>query len=272
MYICRNSACIYVYLYMYISFTGMEVCFIVKFKPQEVREYHLDLVCSTEREKFIVPVRAVGHRPEILLPDEILFGVCAVKSANKRTLLVRNVGPNEAKFTVQSMHGAFICPNETIAMNPGASQSLEIFFTPNYAVLIESELIVEFSQGGKVYIAIKGTGENSDVSLSTPSLAMEPSFISLLSQRSLRIKNMGSQSIRYIHAYTYPYKYAFVYMIFINMYIYTYNVYEHVNTGMHKYISICMHSCRYTYTYLSMLYVFVCIYVHLSMLYIFVCI
>jgi hypothetical protein len=82
-------------------------------------------------------------------------------------------------------------------MNPGASQSLEIFFTPNYAVLIESELIVEFSQGGKVYIAIKGTGENSDVSLSTPSLAMEPSFISLLSQRSLRIKNMGSQSIRY---------------------------------------------------------------------------
>jgi hypothetical protein len=92
----------------------MEVCFIVKFKPQEVREYYLDLVCSTEREKFIVPVRAVGHRPEILLPDEILFGICAVKSANKKTLLVRNIGPNEAKFTVQSMHGAFTCPNETI--------------------------------------------------------------------------------------------------------------------------------------------------------------
>ena len=40
--------------------TGMEVCFVVKFRPQEVREYKVDLVCCTEREKFIVPVRAFG--------------------------------------------------------------------------------------------------------------------------------------------------------------------------------------------------------------------
>ena len=36
---------------------GMEVCFIVKFRPQEVKDYKVDLICVTEREKFIVPVR-----------------------------------------------------------------------------------------------------------------------------------------------------------------------------------------------------------------------
>lgn len=47
------------------SFSGIEVYFIIKFKPQEVREYSLDLLCSTEREKFLVPVRAVSHRPQV---------------------------------------------------------------------------------------------------------------------------------------------------------------------------------------------------------------
>ena len=37
---------------------GMEVCFIVKFRPQEVKDYKVDLICVTEREKFIVPLRA----------------------------------------------------------------------------------------------------------------------------------------------------------------------------------------------------------------------
>ena len=45
-------------------FQGIEVCFIIKFKPQEVKEYSLDLVCSTEREKFLVPIRANSHRPQ----------------------------------------------------------------------------------------------------------------------------------------------------------------------------------------------------------------
>ena len=36
---------------------GMEVCFIVKFRPPEVKDYKVDLICVTEREKFIVPVR-----------------------------------------------------------------------------------------------------------------------------------------------------------------------------------------------------------------------
>ena len=52
-------------IYILLTNAGMEVCYILKFKPQEIKEYSMDLVCSTEREKFVVPLRATGHRPMV---------------------------------------------------------------------------------------------------------------------------------------------------------------------------------------------------------------
>nr|KAJ3422705.1 CDP-diacylglycerol--glycerol-3-phosphate 3-phosphatidyltransferase [Polyrhizophydium stewartii] len=41
---------------------GMEIPFIVKFKPEENVDYVCNLVCETEREKFLLPIRAIGAR------------------------------------------------------------------------------------------------------------------------------------------------------------------------------------------------------------------
>lgn len=49
----------------------MEVCYVVNFKPQEVRAYSAELVVVTEREKFIVPVAALGHRAVLDFPDQV---------------------------------------------------------------------------------------------------------------------------------------------------------------------------------------------------------
>lgn len=49
---------------------------MVNFKPQEVRAYSAELVVVTEREKFIVPVAALGHRAVLDFPDQ----VCACHS------------------------------------------------------------------------------------------------------------------------------------------------------------------------------------------------
>ena len=50
---------------------GMEVCYVVTFDPQEVRAYSAELTVVTEREKFIVPVGAVGHRAVLDFPDQV---------------------------------------------------------------------------------------------------------------------------------------------------------------------------------------------------------
>ena len=41
---------------------GMSVTYTISFKAEEVKDYQYDLVCVTEREKFIIPVRAIGLR------------------------------------------------------------------------------------------------------------------------------------------------------------------------------------------------------------------
>ena len=44
-----------------------------------LQDYHLELVCTTERERFVVPVRAVGVRALLDFPDEIHFPSSPVK-------------------------------------------------------------------------------------------------------------------------------------------------------------------------------------------------
>lgn len=41
---------------------GMETTFQVRFSPDADRDFQYDLVCVTEREKFMVPIRTIGSR------------------------------------------------------------------------------------------------------------------------------------------------------------------------------------------------------------------
>ena len=41
---------------------GMEITFIIRFSPEAKIDYSYDLVVVTEREKFVVPILAIGKR------------------------------------------------------------------------------------------------------------------------------------------------------------------------------------------------------------------
>lgn len=47
----------------------MEISFFVRFSPEAKIDYSYDLVVVTEREKFIVPIKASGKRAMIDFPD-----------------------------------------------------------------------------------------------------------------------------------------------------------------------------------------------------------
>lgn len=177
---------------------GMEIYFIVKFKPEEVRDYGVELVCCTEREKFLYPVRAIGERPRMSFPDEILFGKCPVKSTSRKMILAQNIGSSLAKFRLCSLSTVFTCTSETIVVEPGASHPIEIFFSPSTAEQFESEIEIEYSKSIRCFVKVCGYGTNVDVSLSTPSLTLEPSFISLSSQGTLKIINHSDIAINFV--------------------------------------------------------------------------
>ena len=176
----------------------MEVCFILSFKPQEVRDYSWDLVCSTEREKFVVPIRAVGMRPLLTFPDTIEFGLCPINAPTKKKVMVSNIGTSAARFTMKSTIPEFKCPQQEIIIEAGTAQPLELFFTPVQTSTTVGECEIEFNEFLKCYVELTGDGKNVEVSLSTPSLTLEPSYISLMSQKTLKIKNLSEEPITYM--------------------------------------------------------------------------
>ena len=60
-------------------------------------DYSHEVICITEREKFVIPIKAIGARGILDFPDEVHFGTCPVKYATSKTLFVRNIGNREAR-------------------------------------------------------------------------------------------------------------------------------------------------------------------------------
>ncbi|XP_074708607.1 hydrocephalus-inducing protein homolog [Strix uralensis] len=81
---------------------GMCSTFRIQFTPEENKDYFYQLTCITEREKFIVPIRAIGARAILDFPDQLNFSVCPVKYSSQKTLLVRNVGNREARYRIST--------------------------------------------------------------------------------------------------------------------------------------------------------------------------
>jgi hydrocephalus-inducing protein len=87
---------------------GMETNFIIRFSPEAKADYNYDVVVETEREKFIVPIVAVGKRAMIGsniifhsskdFPDLLDFLTCPVKYMTEKPVIIRNQGEKTTKW------------------------------------------------------------------------------------------------------------------------------------------------------------------------------
>jgi len=81
---------------------GMEITYIVKFYPEAKSDYAYDLMVITEREKFIVPIRAMGCRAVLDFPDQLDFGLVPVKYNNEKPVILRNIGEKTTKWQIKT--------------------------------------------------------------------------------------------------------------------------------------------------------------------------
>ena len=178
---------------------GMEVVFVVKFKPQEVREYKVDLVCRTEREKFVIPVYAMGPRPVLDFPDDITFAPTAVKNTMEKTLIVRNVGTCEAHFSLSTSDDSVFGASPADGLvEVGQTCLVTLTFTPKAAEDFKGELMIQyFGLDTTSYVSLQGTAQNVEVFLSAPSVALEPAYISLSSQKTVKVCNKSEIPVRF---------------------------------------------------------------------------
>lgn len=76
----------------------MDISFIIRFSPEAKIDYSYDLIVETEREKFIVPIRAIGKRAMIDFPDVLDFDNCPVKYCTEKPVIIRNLGEKTTKW------------------------------------------------------------------------------------------------------------------------------------------------------------------------------
>jgi hydrocephalus-inducing protein len=80
---------------------GLPVIYKIQFLPEENKDYNHELIITTEREKFIIPIRCIGSRAILDFPDEINFSLNPVRHLNSKVLLIRNIGNKDAKFSLK---------------------------------------------------------------------------------------------------------------------------------------------------------------------------
>ena len=168
-----------------------------RLRLEEVREYRVELVCCTERERFVVPVVAYGLRPVLSFPDEIIFSTTPVKHASAKSFTVRNVGTAPADFRLACSNAAFTATPANGRLEVGATAMIEVGFAPLRSVDYEGELLVDYGGGEVAEVSLYGVAENVDVRLSSSAAVVEPAYIGLSSRRTVKIVNDSDVPVRF---------------------------------------------------------------------------
>lgn len=174
---------------------GMEISFLIKFSPEAKSDYSYDLMVLTEREKFIVPIRAVGCRAMLDFPDILDFGQVPVKHVTEKPVMIRNVGEKTTKWKIKAPPGFDLSKNEGI-LEIGQSEQLIFKFIPQESRVYRDEVILSYDHLEAV-VPILGESHNDNVYLSKSHIHMDPTSITLYSHQYYTIVNKSQVPIEF---------------------------------------------------------------------------
>ncbi|XP_069073573.1 hydrocephalus-inducing protein homolog [Pleurodeles waltl] len=167
---------------------GMQSTFHILFTPEENKDYVHELTCITEREMFVVPIRATGARAILDFPDELNFSTCPVKYNSQRTLLIRNIGKREARFELDVPSPFSVEPSVgTLAI--AESMQVTVAFQAQEIGDHSEDLVVHYDTGENIHVRLYGAASDINVRLDKNSLMVEKTYLSMANQRTVTISN-----------------------------------------------------------------------------------
>ncbi|XP_047008963.2 hydrocephalus-inducing protein homolog isoform X3 [Ictalurus punctatus] len=175
---------------------GMASTFTVLFTPQENKDYIHRVICMTEREKFEVPIRAIGPRAILDFPDELHFSLCPVKCLSQKTLLIRNIGKGEAKFQLSTQNPFSVEPSVG-TLSVGESMQVTVDFLPRTTGDHNQQLLLHYHTGEDIYISLYGASTDINVRLDKNSLWVEKTYITMANQRTVAILNRSDSIVHF---------------------------------------------------------------------------
>lgn len=175
---------------------GIEVAYVVRFQPTSPDDASCDLVICTEREKFVVPVRALGRQPALDVPDVIEFETVPCKSEVRRTFQVANIGQQPAHFAMHTSPSFSVTPSEG-QLSPGESLQCTVTFCPEDAGEVRGDLEVVYDSGHTTTTQLIGNGREVEVEVSAESVDLLPTYMNKESQKSFKIFNRSDTVVRF---------------------------------------------------------------------------
>jgi len=175
---------------------GMEVQFRVHFAPRASQDYACDLACVTEREKFLVSLRARGPRPCFEFPDAVDFGLQPVRVTAQEAFLLRNTGAKEGRFSLSVPEPFAVMPSDGVL---GAGQATQLLFTflPEENGMYQEELLITYDSGEQCIAQLTGSASDVNVTLERSLVTLDPCYISLTSQRTVKLYNRSDVRVNF---------------------------------------------------------------------------
>ncbi|XP_075290237.1 hydrocephalus-inducing protein homolog isoform X3 [Opisthocomus hoazin] len=167
---------------------GMSSSFRILFTPEENKDYFHQVTCITEREKFLVPIRAIGARAILDFPDQLNFSVCPVRYSTQKTLLVRNIGNREARFCI-STQSPFAVDCSVGTLGVGDAMQVTVEFHPLKTGDHSRPLIVHYDTGEDIHTSLYGAAVDVNIRLERRSLTVEKTYLTLSNHKSIVIHN-----------------------------------------------------------------------------------
>ncbi len=176
--------------------TGMELAFIITFRPESNGDYKCVLEVCTERETFHVPVLAMGATAALDFPDLVDFGSVPAKVETKQTVFVRNAGSKAADFSLSVPHPFTVLPTAG-HLSPGETLQCTIGFEPPSTGRYDGELEIRYDNGRCAYSQVCGQGHELEVGLSHGVVTMLSTFVTKTSQKTFRLVNNSETAVRF---------------------------------------------------------------------------
>ncbi|XP_039245850.1 hydrocephalus-inducing protein homolog [Pipra filicauda] len=148
------------------------VCTInILFTPEGSKDHFHQLVCISKREKLTVPIRAIGARPVLDLPDQLDFSPCPVNHSTQKTLLVHNTGNLEACYSL-STESPFTVSPATGTLDVGEAKQVTVEYHPLETGHHSTSLAVHCDRGEDTHTRLLGKAKDFNIGLDKYSLEL----------------------------------------------------------------------------------------------------
>jgi len=153
-------------------------------------------VCLSEREKFVVMISARCPRPCFEFPDGVDFGLQPVRANASEAFLLRNTGKADGRFVLSVPAPFSVTPSDG-ALKAGGAMQLTFDFKPELCGEYAEELLIEYDSGERCFARLAGASSDVEVGLERSLLVLEPCYISLLSQTTLKLHNRSDVKVHF---------------------------------------------------------------------------